>query len=79
MLAQRGDDRRSVFAGHFDEHGKTRMSFHQGCDVTVLAASEQVALPMTGNRAVFNLGWPFPDRDGIDDLTVGLSASPRMS
>ena len=28
VLAQRGDDRRSVFAGHFDEHGKTRVSFH---------------------------------------------------
>jgi len=52
MLTQRGDDRRCVFAGHFDEHGKTRMSFHQGCDMTVLAASKQVALPMTGNSAV---------------------------
>jgi len=52
MLTQRGDDGRCVLAGHFDEHGKTRMSFHQGCDMTVLAASKQVALPMTGNSAV---------------------------
>src|ERR1700760_389656 len=58
-----------------DQHSETRMSFHQGCDVTVLAASEQVALPMTGNSAVFNLGRPFPDRDGIDDLTARLSRS----
>ena len=47
--AQRGDDRRGVFAGYFDQHGKTRMSFHQRCDVTVFGAAEQIALPMTGN------------------------------
>ena len=79
MLAQRGDDRRCVFAGHFDEHDKTRMTFHQGCDVTILRACKQIALPMTGNGAVFNLRRSFANRDGIDDLTVGLSASPRVS
>ena len=52
MLIQCGDDLRCAFAGHFDEHGKTRMSLHQGCDMTVFAASEQVALPMTGKSAV---------------------------
>src|SRR5882757_8660948 len=67
--AQGGDDRRCIFAGHFDQHGKTRMSFHQGSDVTVFAAAKQVALPMTWNSAVFNLRRPFPNRDGIDDLT----------
>ena len=76
MLTQRGDDRLCVFAGYFDEHGKTRMSFHQGCDVTVFAACEQVALPMTGNSAVFNLRRSFANRDSIDDLPARLSRQP---
>ena len=42
MFAQRGDDGRCVFAGHFDQEGETRMSFHQGFDVTVFSAAEQV-------------------------------------
>ena len=78
LPAQRGDDRRCVFAGHFDQHGKTRVSFHQCGDVTVLGACEQIALPVPGNGAVFNFCRPFPDRDGIDDLTPGLSVSPRV-
>ena len=76
--AQRGDDRRCVFAEYFDQDGKTRMPFHQGCDVTIFGAAEQIALPMTGNSAVFNFYRSFPDRDGIDDLTSGLSVSPRV-
>ena len=54
------------------------MSFHQGGDVTVAGAREQITLPMTGNGAVFNLRRPPPDRDGINDLTLGLSASPSV-
>jgi hypothetical protein len=50
------------------------MSFHQCCDVTVPGAAEQIALPMTGNGAVFNFCRSFPNGDGIDDLTSGLSA-----
>ncbi len=55
------------------------MSFHQGCDMTVFAACEQIALPMTWNSAVFNLRRSFANRDGIDDLPAGLSRSPRVS
>jgi hypothetical protein len=76
--AQRGDDRRCVFAVYFDQDGKTRMPFHQGCDVTLAGAAEQIALPMPGNGAVFNFCRPFPDGDGIGDLTSGLSVSPRV-
>jgi hypothetical protein len=54
------------------------MSFHQGCDVTVAGAGEQITLPMTGNSAVFDFCGSFPDGDGIDELTVGLSASPSV-
>jgi hypothetical protein len=33
---------------------------------------------MTGYGTIFNLCRPFPDRDGIDDLTAGLSTSLRV-
>src|SRR5579863_806193 len=57
---------------------ETRVSFHQGCDVSVFTACEQIAFPVTRNSAVFNLRRSFPDGDGIDDLTMGFSASPRL-
>jgi hypothetical protein len=74
--AQRGDDRRGVFAGHFDQEGETRMSFHQRCDVIVFGSAEQIALRMTGDGAIFNFCGSFPDGDSIDDLTPGLSCPP---
>jgi hypothetical protein len=46
--------------------------------MSVFATCEQIAFPMTGNSAVFNFCWSFPDADGIDDLTLGFSASPRV-
>ncbi len=54
------------------------MSFHQGCDMTVPYAAEQISLPMPRNGAIFNLCGPFADGDGIDDLTSGLSASSSV-
>ena len=44
----------SVFAGHLDERGKTRMTFHQVGDVTVLGAAQQITLPMAGDGAVLD-------------------------
>jgi hypothetical protein len=67
LPGQRGDDGRCVLTAHFDQDGETRMPFHQGGDVTVLDAAEQIALPMTSDGAVFNLCGSFPDGDGIDD------------
>jgi len=66
--------RSRVFTGHLDQRDKTRMTFHQGGDVTVLGAANQVAFPMAGNGAVLNFRGPFPDGDGIDDLTTAMSA-----
>ena len=54
------------------------MPFDQGCDVSVLAACEQIAFPMAGDGAVFNLRWPLADGDGIDDLTLGVPCSASM-
>jgi hypothetical protein len=39
-------------------------------DMSVFAAREQIAFPMTGNSAVLNLGRSFANGDGIDDLTL---------
>ena len=57
---------------------KTRISFDHGCDVTVAGAGEQIAFPMTRNCAIFHFCRSFPDGDSIDDLSVGLSASPSV-
>jgi hypothetical protein len=54
------------------------MTFHEGSDVTVLGAAKEIALPMTGNGAVFNFCGPFPNGDGIDDLPARLSANTRV-
>ena len=78
LPAQRSDHSRRVFAGHLDRCGKTRMSFHRRCNVAVRADTQQIVLPMTGNGAVFDFCGPFPDGDGIDDLTTVVSTVTRV-
>ena len=51
------------------------MTLDQRRDMTVVGATKQIAFPMAGNGAILNLRGPFPNGDGIDDLTSGLSAS----
>ncbi len=63
-----------VFAGHLNERDKARMTFHQSGDVTVVGAADQIALPMTGDGAVFDLSRPFSNGDSVDDLTAVISA-----
>src|ERR1700732_597289 len=55
------------------------MAFYQCRNVAVLGAAQQIAFPMARNRSVFHFRRPFADRDGIDDLTPGLSADGCMS
>ena len=78
LPAQCGDDGRGVLAGHLDQDDETRMPFDQGGDVSVLAACQQIALPVTGDGAVLDLRWPLADGDGIDDLTLGVACSSSM-
>src|SRR5271168_2578564 len=78
LPAQRGDDRSCVFAAHLDQSSKTRMSLHQRRDVTVLCATNEIAFPMTGNGAVLDFCGPFPDGDGIDDLTARVFIDTRV-
>jgi hypothetical protein len=42
------------------ERGKTRMTFHQSRDVTVLFVVNQMAFPMTGNCTILDFRRPFP-------------------
>jgi len=78
MPSQCGDDNRRVSAGDFYERGETRMAFHQGRDVTVPCAAQEIALPMTRNGAVLHLSGSFPDGDGLGDLTARVFKDTRV-
>jgi len=54
------------------------MTFHQGRDVTIPGAAKEIALPMTGNGAVFDFRGPLPDGNGVDDLATAVPAITRM-
>src|SRR5271168_1548251 len=78
LPAQCGDDRSRVFAAHLDQGRKTRMPLHQRRDVTVFCATNEIAFPMAGDGAVLDLCGPFPDGDGIYDLTARVFIDTRV-
>ena len=51
------------------------MPFHQGCDVAVAGACEQIAFLVTRDGAILRLRGPLADGDGVDDLTSRLCGS----
>jgi hypothetical protein len=73
LPAQGSDNSSHVFASHLGQGSKTRMPLHQRRDVTVLCTTNEIAFPMTRNGAALDFCGPFPDGDGIHDLTAGLS------
>src|SRR5712692_4397968 len=54
------------------------MSFHQSHNVTVPRAAQEIALPMTRYGAVLNFSGPFPDGNGIYDLTTRVPKDTRV-
>src|ERR1700689_98513 len=54
------------------------MPFHQGHHVTVLRATQEIALPMTRDSAVLNFSGSFSNRDGICDLTARVFEDTRV-
>ena len=78
LPAQGSDHRRRIFAAHLDQGSKTRMAFHQRRYVAVFCAADEIAFPMTGNGAVLNFSGPFPDGDGIYDLTARVFKDTRV-
>src|ERR1019366_8933466 len=73
-----GDHGSRIFAGHFDQNGKSRMTFYERRDGTVLGAADESAFPMTRNGAVLDLCGPFSNGNGVDDLTLVVSAITRV-
>ncbi len=54
------------------------MPFYERRDVTVLRAPDEIAFPMTGDGAVFDLCRSFPNGNGVDDLTFVMPCIPRV-
>jgi len=46
------------------------MSLYERRDVTVLGAADEVAFPMSGNRAILDFCGSFSNRNGVDDLAA---------
>ena len=46
------------------------MPLHQDRDVSVFDAANEIAFPMAGDDAALDFCGPFPDGDGIYDLTA---------
>ena len=54
-----------------------RLPFDEGGDVRVLRTGQEIALPVAGDGAVLDAGWPLRDRDRIDDLSTRLARFRR--
>jgi hypothetical protein len=54
------------------------MAFHQRRDVTVFRATNEIAFPMAGDGAVLDFCGPFPDGDGVYDLTARVFKDTRV-
>jgi len=55
------------------------MAFHQGDDMTVFRATQVIPFPMTRYSVVLYFRRPFPDRDGIRDLTARVFKDARVA
>src|SRR5664279_321721 len=53
------------------------MTFHQGRDVTVVRPGQEIALPMTRHRPIFNRCRAVTDRDDILDLPPSIANEAR--
>ena len=54
LLDERGDNRLGVLACHLGQHHVTGMTLDQGRDVGVVRPGQEIALPMTRHRPIFN-------------------------
>ena len=54
------------------------MPFHQRRDVTVFRATNEIAFPMAGDGAVLDFCRPFPNGNGIYDLTARVFKDARV-
>jgi len=75
MLDECIDYRPGVFAGHSDQHHVAGVSLYQRCDLTVVAADDQVTFPMTRDRSIFHCDGPLTYRDGASNPAVSVCSS----
>ena len=67
---QRVDDRLGVLARHSDQHHVTCMTLDQRCDLSVVAATDEITFPVARYRSIFHFRRPLADRYRIRDLSV---------
>ena len=70
LLDKRVDLRLGVLALDPDQHHVARVAFHQGGDLAVVAAEQQVTFPVARHCTVLDLGGALTDRDGVGDPAV---------
>ena len=78
MFTQCPHHLRRISASYLDQHDKARMAFHQGRDVTVPCAAQEIDLPVTWNGAILYFRRPFADRDGPRNLTAPVFKDMRV-
>src|ERR1700733_14983658 len=74
---ERGYDRLRLLVGYLRQHHITRMALNQGRDMAVLRPRQQVTLPMTRHRPVFNRRRSLADRDKVRDLSSPIPLRTR--
>ena len=70
ILDQGIDDRLGVLAVDLHQHHVARLPLHQGRDLAVLAAAQQVPFPVARHRPILSRRRTLADRYGVADATV---------
>jgi hypothetical protein len=60
-----------------DQHHVARMALDKCYDIAVPRSADQVALPVTWDRTIFNRCWPFSDGYRILDLAEPAKGLPE--
>jgi hypothetical protein len=78
LAREPGGDGFHVAPIDLDKNSEPCRTLNDSGDLSDTSTKEKVSLPMAGNRAIFNLGWAFGDRDRILDLRPPLTGDVIM-
>src|ERR1039458_3972889 len=67
VLDQSIGERLGVFAGDLYQHYVAGMTFHEGRNLATTGSTQQIALPVTWDRSIFNRGRTLADRYRVTD------------
>ncbi len=70
VLDERIDDGLCVFAVDPNQHAVATVTLHQGGDLAVVAAEQQITFPVAGYRPVLNLSRPLADRHRTNNAAM---------